>query len=65
MRPIRWVPGVLSRGVKRGWGVTLTTHPHGQELVGAIPPVAPAPSWYVLGQLYLFQIECPATSLLV
>jgi hypothetical protein len=28
MRPIRWVPGVLSRGVKRGWGVRLTTHPH-------------------------------------
>jgi hypothetical protein len=25
--PIQWVPGVLSPGVKRGWGVTLTTHP--------------------------------------
>jgi hypothetical protein len=25
---IRWVPGVLSPGVKRGRGVTLTTHPH-------------------------------------
>jgi hypothetical protein len=24
----QWVPGVLSRGVKRGRGVTLTTHPH-------------------------------------
>jgi hypothetical protein len=26
--PVRWVPGVLSPGVKRGRGVTLTTHPH-------------------------------------
>jgi hypothetical protein len=26
--PIQWVPGVLSPGVKRGLGVTLTTHPH-------------------------------------
>jgi hypothetical protein len=26
--PVQWVPGVLSLGVKHGWGVTLTTHPH-------------------------------------
>jgi hypothetical protein len=26
--PVRWVPGVLSLGVKRGRGVTLTTHTH-------------------------------------
>jgi hypothetical protein len=26
--PVEWVPGVLSRGVKRGRGVMLTTHPH-------------------------------------
>jgi hypothetical protein len=26
--PVQWVPGVLSPGVKRGPGVTLTTHPH-------------------------------------
>jgi hypothetical protein len=25
--PVQWVPGVLSPGVKRGWGVMLTTHP--------------------------------------
>jgi hypothetical protein len=25
---VQWVPGVLSQGVKRGRGVTLTTHPH-------------------------------------
>jgi hypothetical protein len=26
--PVQWVPGVLSPGVKRGQGVTLTTHTH-------------------------------------
>jgi hypothetical protein len=26
--PVKWVPGVLSLGLKRGRGVTLTTHPH-------------------------------------
>jgi hypothetical protein len=26
--PVQWVPGVLSPGVKRGRGMTLTTHPH-------------------------------------
>jgi hypothetical protein len=26
--PVQWVPGVLSPGIKRGWGVMLTTHPH-------------------------------------
>jgi hypothetical protein len=26
--PVQWVLGVLSPGVKRGRGVTLTTHPH-------------------------------------
>jgi hypothetical protein len=26
--PVQWVPGVLSPEVKRGRGVTLTTHPH-------------------------------------
>jgi hypothetical protein len=26
--PVQWVPGVFSPGVKRGRGVTLTTHPH-------------------------------------
>jgi hypothetical protein len=25
--PVQWVPGVLSPGVNRGRGVTLTTHP--------------------------------------
>jgi hypothetical protein len=26
--PVKWVPGVLSLELKRGRGVTLTTHPH-------------------------------------
>jgi hypothetical protein len=26
--PVQWVPGVLSTGLKRGRGMTLTTHPH-------------------------------------
>jgi hypothetical protein len=26
--PVQWVPGVLCLGIKRGRGVTLTTHPH-------------------------------------
>jgi len=26
--PVQWVLGVISPGVKRGRGVTLTTHPH-------------------------------------
>jgi hypothetical protein len=26
--PIQWVPGPFSPGVKRGWGVMLTSHPH-------------------------------------
>jgi hypothetical protein len=25
--PVQWVPGVLSLGLKRGWDMTLTTHP--------------------------------------
>jgi hypothetical protein len=26
--PVQWVPGIISPGLKRGWGLTLTTHPH-------------------------------------
>jgi hypothetical protein len=26
--PVQWILGVLSPGLKRGRGVTLTTHPH-------------------------------------
>jgi hypothetical protein len=25
--PVQWVPGVLSLGLKHGWGMTLTIHP--------------------------------------
>jgi hypothetical protein len=54
--PVQWVPGVLSPGIKRGWGVMLTTHPH---LVPRLrisrsytssPPQAPP--WRVAGSLY-------------
>jgi hypothetical protein len=44
---VQWVPGVPSPGVKRGRGVTLTTHPiycRGREWVGAIPPLPPSAS---------------------
>jgi hypothetical protein len=46
--PVQWVPGVLSPGLKRGRGVTLTTHPiycWGREWVGAILLSSQAPSW--------------------
>jgi hypothetical protein len=51
--PIQWVQGVLSPGVKRGRGVTLTTHPHlvPRELHLLSPHVPP---WHVAGQLYPF-----------
>jgi hypothetical protein len=54
--PVQWVPGDLSPGVKRGWSVTLTTHPH---LVPRLRMsrgyiLSPqAPPWCVAGLLYL------------
>jgi hypothetical protein len=55
--PVHWVPGVLSRGVKRGRGVMLTTHPHlvprswmSRSYVLLSPQ---APPWRVEGLLYL------------
>jgi hypothetical protein len=53
--PIQWVSGVLYLGVKRGRGVTLTTHPiqcRGQELVGATLLSSQPPSWRVAELLY-------------
>jgi hypothetical protein len=53
--PVQWVPGVLSPGLKRGLGVTLTTHPHivprlrMSRSYTSFPPQAP--SWRVVGQL--------------
>jgi hypothetical protein len=56
--PIQWVPGVLSPGVKRGRGETLTTHPHlaprlrmSRSYTSSAPHVPP---WLVAGQLYFF-----------
>jgi hypothetical protein len=44
--PIRWVPGVLSPGVKRGRGVRLTTQPHlvPRSRMSSIPPLPPSAS---------------------
>jgi hypothetical protein len=56
--PVHWVPGVLSPGVKRSRGVTLTTHPHLVPRLSmsrsytSSPPSAPP--WHVAGQLYFF-----------
>jgi hypothetical protein len=52
--PVQWVLGVLSAGLKRGRGVTLTTHPRLMPMSGmsrsyTSPPKAP--SWRVVGQL--------------
>jgi hypothetical protein len=45
--PIQWIPGVLSLGVKRGRGLTLTTHSHLVPrliMIGAILPLPPCAS---------------------
>jgi hypothetical protein len=56
--PVQWVPGVLSPGVKRGWCVMLTTHPHlvprswmSRSYISSPPQ---APPWCVTGLLYFF-----------
>jgi hypothetical protein len=58
--PVQWVSGVLSPGVKRGWGVMLTTHPHPVRRLSmsrsytSSPHVTP---WHVVGQLYFFTLQ--------
>jgi hypothetical protein len=45
--PVHWVPRVLFPRVKRGRGVTVTTHPHlvsRLSMRGAIPPLPPCAS---------------------
>jgi hypothetical protein len=52
--PDQWVPGILSPGLKRGRGVTLTTHPHlvpGTRMRSYTSSPPQAPSWRVVGQL--------------
>jgi hypothetical protein len=45
--PVQWVPGVLSPGVKRSQGMTLTTHPQSSAAVNneyelyVLSPLAP------------------------
>jgi hypothetical protein len=69
--PVQWVPGVLSTGVKRGRGVTLTIH-HLVTRSGmsrsytSSPPLAP--SWRVAGQLFYLHYrfnndQCTTTEL--
>jgi hypothetical protein len=56
--PIQCVPGVLSPEVKRGRGVTLTTHPiycRGQEWVWSIFPLPLVVCMAVAGQLYILR----------
>jgi hypothetical protein len=52
----QWVPGVLHPGVKRGPGVTLTTHPHVVPRLrmsrSYTSPPPHVPPWRVAGQLY-------------
>jgi hypothetical protein len=59
--PIQWVPEVLSPGVKRGRGVTLTTHPYlvprlrMSRSYTSSPPQAPP--WRVAGQFYFTSLN--------
>jgi hypothetical protein len=53
--PVQWVSGVPSPGLKRGWGVTLTSHSRfvprsGMSRSYVSSPPSP-PSWRVVGQL--------------
>jgi hypothetical protein len=56
--PVQWVPGVLSPGVKRGRGVTLTTHhylvPRSRMSRSYISSPPQAPSRRVVGMLYFY-----------
>jgi hypothetical protein len=61
--PIQWVPGVLSPGIKRGRGVTLTTHPHlvprlsmSRSYTSSPPHVPP---WRVAGHPYFTFFTLP------
>jgi hypothetical protein len=50
--PVQWVQAVLSSGVKRGRGVTLTTHPHLMSrswMSRAIYPLPLCLNMYVVG----------------
>jgi hypothetical protein len=52
--PVQWVPAVLSAGLKRGRGVTLTTHPHlvsRSRMSRSYTPLLPSVSWRVVEYL--------------
>jgi hypothetical protein len=51
----QWVLEVLSPGVKHGWGVMLTTHPHlmpRSRMSRSYTSSPPLPPWCVAGQLF-------------
>jgi hypothetical protein len=55
--PVQWVPGVLSSGVKRGRGVTLTTHPYlvpSSRMSRSYTSSPQEPPWLVVGLLCFF-----------
>jgi hypothetical protein len=51
--PVQWVPEVLSPGLKRSQGVTLTTHPHlgPSSRMSRSYTSPPSNSWRVVGHL--------------
>jgi hypothetical protein len=53
--PVQWIPGVLSPGLKRGRGVTLTTHPPSSAEVENEKELyllsTQAPSWRVVDHI--------------
>jgi hypothetical protein len=65
--PVKWVPGAISAGVKRGRGVMLTTHPllvPGLRKSRSCTCCHPdAPLWSVTGPLYLFYLIHSALNL--
>jgi len=58
--PVQWVPRVLSPGLKRGQGVTLTTHPHLvprlriSRILPLLPPSPPSAIMTGAGTALLF-----------
>jgi hypothetical protein len=61
--PVQWVPGVLSPGVKRGRGVTLTTHPHLMPRSWMSRTLPPSASMACRGTA-LLTVLCKRTTLL-
>jgi hypothetical protein len=52
--PVKWVPGVLSAGLKRSRGVTLTTHPHLVARSRMCRSYVSSPPWRLHGGRWIF-----------